>query len=315
LCHGGHWHDHPLWAEPEEFPPEEAGVMKDIVQKNSALAQNFPWFVLGVAALFLIWNAIPPASDKKFTEFASLPVVDRGRIKPWDTFARTNLMIISGKQTYKDDQGQRHSAVKWMLDVISGSPEATKSKVFRIDNLQVLAFLGLPLRPGSFRYSIEEFRDKMEEIIQEKKRIDALDQKKLSLYEHGIVELMEHLGLYLNLATGKAPMARPPLRGHHPDDWKPLAVCPDEDKVAYAMKLMFNAYADGDQEHFASMAEAFHKALNKEMPQTMEAARFEVFFNYFAPFYKCTELYVFVFLFACLAWLLGGGEGAHILAK
>ena len=295
--------------------------MNDDKTNGNGLAQHFPWIVVGVASLFLIWFAIPSSASKKYADFASLPAVDRGRIKPFDTFARTSLMIISGKQTYKDENKETHSAVKWLLDVMSGGPRlqnpvANNSKVFRIENLQVLAFLGLPPRPGFFRYSIAEIGEKIDDIIVERKRVtETLDPKRLTLYDHKIVELADHLKIYLDIAHWKAPYCVPPARGGHPDDWKPLLYgIQDRDTFAMYLGRILMAFGDGDQEQFNSIVERLQKDLNKDMPQTMEAARFEVFFNYFAPFYKCIELYVFVFIFACLAWL-GRGEGVQILGK
>ena len=297
-----------------------------IQKKNGLLAslrvkENLHWIVIGVAGLLLIWFAIPSKASSKYDGFAPLPVVDRGRIKPWDTFARTSLMIISGKQTYRDDNKETHSAVKWLLDVIAGGPKlenpvANNAKVFRIDNLQVLAFLGLEPRAGSYRYSLAEIMPKFDEIVAERKRIDKEDSKKHTLFEHGIVELSEHMKIYLDIAHWRTPLAVPPLGRGGPNDWESLLFGVNaQDKVAKVLLVMIDAGASGDQEKFSSIADAFQKALNKEMPQEMQASRFEVFFNYFAPFYKCIELYVFVFLLACLSWLLGGGEGAHILAK
>jgi ABC-type transport system involved in cytochrome c biogenesis permease subunit len=77
----------------------------------------------------------------------------------------------------------------------------------------------------------------------------------------------------------------------------------EKDRVAQAMRMMLQAYATGDQEKFAAITEAFQKALNKEMPQTMESARFEVFFNGFEPFFKCIQLYIWVFVLAALSWV------------
>src|SRR5260370_6248709 len=284
----------------------------------------FPWIIVGVGGIYLISGMFTPSVGKDqmpLDIFGSQPVVDRGRIKPFDTLARTSLMIISGKQTFrfafnKDEQGQNNhqkgqtfSAVKWLLDVMSGGPNlenpvANKSEVFRIESLQVLAFLGLPPRPGWFRYSIAELADKIDDIILERKRIENLDPKKLGLYEHKIIELSDHLRIYLDIAHWKTPFAVPPLAGGGPDNWEPLLQgLQDQDNVAVAMRVMLKAYAEGDQETFTKVGDAFQKALNREMPQTMEAARFEVFFNRYEPFYRCIVLYIWVFVLACLSWV------------
>ena len=49
--------------------------------------------------------------------YAALPVQDGGRFKPMDTVARISLMLISGKQTFLDEKGNRQPAIRWLLDV------------------------------------------------------------------------------------------------------------------------------------------------------------------------------------------------------
>lgn len=45
-----------------------------------------------------------PVDGFHLQEFARLPIVDRGRIKPMDTFARVSLMVMNdGFQTFKPD--------------------------------------------------------------------------------------------------------------------------------------------------------------------------------------------------------------------
>src|SRR5260370_4594235 len=255
----------------------------------------FPWIIVGVGGVYLTAGMFTPSVGKDQMPLdicGSQPVVDRGRIKRFDTLARTSLMIISGKQTFrfafnKEEQGQNNhqkgqtfSAVKWLLDVMSGRPNletpvGNKLEVFRIESLQVMAFLGLPPRPGWFRYSIAELADKIDDIILERKRIENLDPKKLGLYEHKIIELSDHLRIYLDIAHWKTPFAVPPLAGGGPDNWKPLLQgLQDQANVAVAMRVMFNAYAEGDQETFTTHDDACQQALYSAIPHTIDAPRF-----------------------------------------
>ena len=64
----------------------------------------------------------------KILEFGQLPLVYAGRKKPFDTLARNNLMLLSGKQTFIDDKGKKQPAIRWLLDVISLSPAADKPR-------------------------------------------------------------------------------------------------------------------------------------------------------------------------------------------
>ena len=47
--------------------------------------------------------------------FAHLPMMDEGRRKPVDTFARNLLTVLSGKSSVRTEAGERLSATKWLL--------------------------------------------------------------------------------------------------------------------------------------------------------------------------------------------------------
>ncbi len=139
----------------------------------SRLGQFVLPLVVGVLAIGYIAAAMTPpeepAGAMHLREFGQLPIVDRGRVKPIDAMARTDLTLISGKQEFYDEEGKNHSAVEWMLDVMTSrppfkNPAATEHKVFRIENLQVLSLLDLKPRPGSYRYSIDEMGKKWGEL-------------------------------------------------------------------------------------------------------------------------------------------------------
>src|SRR5262249_45782515 len=136
-----------------------------------SLSRSFPWLVLALASTYLVAMMAPaenPANQMQLQEFAKIPVVDRGRVKPIDTLARTSLMVISNRQTFRDEAGKEQPAIKWLLDVMtsrqSDKGTAEKYKVFRIENDQLLKLLGLEQRPGSWRYAITEFAGRFKEI-------------------------------------------------------------------------------------------------------------------------------------------------------
>jgi hypothetical protein len=67
-------------------------------------------------------------------------------------------MIISTRQTFKDENGKSQPAIRWLLDILTSQTVPLKHKVFRIENDQVLNLLGLKPREGFF-YAAEEFAD------------------------------------------------------------------------------------------------------------------------------------------------------------
>src|SRR5205823_2464266 len=116
LLHDGRpGHAHPLWQSPGGVPAPEGRIMKD-------LSRYFPWIVVGMGTLLLVSVMVPPGEapgQMHLEEFGTVPVVDRGRVKPIDTFARTQLMSISSRQTFQDDQEETQPAVKWLLEVMT----------------------------------------------------------------------------------------------------------------------------------------------------------------------------------------------------
>lgn len=195
-----------------------------------------------------------PVDGFHIQEFARLPIVDRGRIKPMDTFARVSLMVMNdGFQTFKPDisdkekaeltalknksartpeenkvyaslgeKDKRQPAVRWLLDVMtsrfSENHIAEKHKVFRIENDQLLGLLALQPRPG-LRYSIEEFAGQMGELEKAGKAADQKENSKKDAFDKSVLQLAHHLQSYMEIASLQTPLVIPAGKG---EDWKPF---------------------------------------------------------------------------------------------
>jgi ABC-type transport system involved in cytochrome c biogenesis permease subunit len=300
-----------------------------------------PWLVVALAGAYLVKEMIPPQDPKdgfQIHEFSKILVLDRGRLKPIDTVARANMMIISAKQTFKDENGKQQPAIKWLLDVMSSgfSSEnaARKHKIFRIENDEILDLLGLERRPEFYRYSLDEFtakQDKLKQRIQSAKKINDNER---NLVDQKILDLDAHWNMYLALAKFFSPQPVPPP----PDDeeWQPIlaglrdwesfvksAMEQDAPDIGQKFRLalmelkkknekippvgswltMLIAYADGKPEEFNREVENYRRYLSERFPDDTQSASYEVFFNNFAPFYHCGLFYIGVFLLGCLAWL------------
>lgn len=276
-------------------------------------AKVFPWLVVG-SAMFALIFALMPASvgaDKmNLQEFGSLPVIDRGRVKPLDTVARTTLMVISNLQSYKDENDEEQPAVKWLLEAMTRSEASLRYKVFRIENDQVLAHLGLDLRPGSWRYSINELLPKIDVIRNEAIAAQNVKADSQDLYQQKIIELARHLEMYSKLAELSSPLTVPP----EADDgqWESLGQAlvelkanPDQgNPAAHSFVMLLHSYMQKDAKAFNKTLAAYHKEMEKRFPTDTGRTDFEQFFNHFEPFYQCTILYVGVFLLACFSFLM-----------
>ncbi|MEX2114936.1 MAG: cytochrome c biogenesis protein CcsA [Pirellulales bacterium] len=244
----------------------------------------------------------PPQDQMQLDEFGRLPLVFEGRVKPFDTLARNTLRQISNYQTFEDTSGKepvkRQAAIKWLLDVISSSPDAFKHAVFRIENLDVLQTLGLERREG-FRYAIDEFKDKIDEFekqAEQAAKIERDDPRKLSTYQKKLLELDRKIRTMTSLmASFDQPQIRPDhvqedlteaIRRHEalarmqpplvvPPDaegakWEPYSVAYTK---AYAKANILNQQPNPASVSMNSMLAAYHKGDAKVFNE--ELAKYE----------------------------------------
>ena len=130
-----------------------------------------------------------PLESMHIREFGTLPVLEKGRIKPLDTIARTSLRAISDRETFVDSEGKRQPAIKWLLDVISQSDAAIHHDVIRIENLDVLNTLGL-IRKKRYRYSLADVEHEWQRIREQVEQAGKLDASKHSLHQKKLIELV-----------------------------------------------------------------------------------------------------------------------------
>src|SRR5205807_3185412 len=93
-------------------------------------------------------------------------------------------------------------------------------KVFRIDNDQVLNLLGLQPRAG-FRYSLNEIGPKIKELTKQANQASKVKAGERDLFARKVVELAEHVQLYIQLSRQETPLAVPPQSAN--GEWKSYA--------------------------------------------------------------------------------------------
>jgi ABC-type transport system involved in cytochrome c biogenesis permease subunit len=221
----------------------------------------FPAIVLIVFAGYVGSKARLPHSqpgEMQIDQFAKLPVVYEGRVKPYDTLARNSLQILSSRQEVSviDDQGKVTSkvpAIRWLLDAISNAKGAGDHCIFRVENLELVDALGLPHRPMFWRYSLNEITNKkatvpdVPEITTELGRQVMLARKtsenERSLIQSKVIDLQQKFDFYTllvisfrtppenadpqalvavlqDLLRGNPPFSVPPLTAD--GQWSPL---------------------------------------------------------------------------------------------
>jgi ABC-type transport system involved in cytochrome c biogenesis permease subunit len=210
-------------------PDENGHTSKRAKAHKVATRSRWNWSIIVPVAIVVVFAGYllgkarmpkSPVGDMQVHEFGKLPVQYQGRVKPFDTLALNTLQYLSGKQEVigKPKPGwlaklmrrkEKTPAIIWLLDIISGSPTADDHRVFRIEHPEVLDTLGLKPRTGEFRYSINDFRDKLGELDRQAQLAAEVPEKERSLYQRKVAELYSKLNLYAML---KQTFALPQLR-------------------------------------------------------------------------------------------------------
>src|SRR5690606_5957713 len=76
----------------------------------------FPIAVVLIFGMYISGKARAPsvpAGEMDLYAFGQLPVMYEGRVKPFDTLARTSLRVISGGETFDDKDGKQQPAIRW----------------------------------------------------------------------------------------------------------------------------------------------------------------------------------------------------------
>ncbi len=174
---------------------------------NAETKKSRKYSVLAAAAATVMFAAIVMTStkekklDPKFdlNAFAQVPIFYEGRAQPIDSLARNSMLFLNDRETYREND-KTEPAIRWLLDVITDSPNADKHPVFQIENLDLQKALGLENRER-FRYAPSEFQTKLEGtrnedgtpkdpgMLEEIAKLRELKTENLNLYERKLLSL------------------------------------------------------------------------------------------------------------------------------
>ena len=92
--------------------------------------------------IFLLFTMILPL----FGSVTYIPIQEQGRIKPFDSFARNQLLALSGKTKFtviENEEKYKISASDWLLSVLVHNSETLEQRIFKIENPDVAKTLSL----------------------------------------------------------------------------------------------------------------------------------------------------------------------------
>ncbi|WP_432797056.1 cytochrome c biogenesis protein CcsA [Poriferisphaera sp. WC338] len=151
----------------------------------------------------------PNTDQYNFADFARIPVTDQGRVKPLDTVARSTLLQIRDKQTYRDDQGNTYSAAAVLFNILSHPAEAAEYKIFRNDNPDIKDMLKVE-DPKEHFFSFSQLSPHIQTISDHAQKADEIAAADRSLYQNDIINLFNKLRAYRELQTLTRPYYVPP---------------------------------------------------------------------------------------------------------
>jgi len=185
----------------------KAGDARPVSGQPAGWSRWLPLAICLIAALYVGSKARPYTSrpsEVDIAAFAKLPLAYEGRVKPFDSLARNSLLILSGKQEYRDAENRKQPAIRWLLDVISGRAEARDSRVFRITNLELLRILKLEPREG-FVYSVNDFAGQMNAFVEALQASESVPKESLTVYQRSVRDLGQDIMLYRTLMEAFDP--------------------------------------------------------------------------------------------------------------
>lgn len=123
---------------------------------------------------------------------AAFPVMEAGRIKPLDSYARNILLQFSGRTSY-----QKESALKWFTRFLINPYSTRDDAIFLINHPEVLNALELKL-PEKRRYSLTELEPGLANLSKLIQDIDKIEPKKRNTVEAEIYRVFQNISLYIN---------------------------------------------------------------------------------------------------------------------
>ncbi|MEK7388658.1 MAG: cytochrome c biogenesis protein CcsA [Elusimicrobiota bacterium] len=167
-----------------------------------------PGAVFAGALILAAWPALSPAPKTGFDveAFGRLPILEGGRVKPLDTFARNSLLMIRSKQSVRV-QGRSLPATRWLLDVALKPEASDEYRSFVIDDPEVLGVLGLDQRQGRY-FSYAQLLAKRNEVGGQAQASQTVAATARTRFQRAVIDLDQRLSLYERIQNAFTPAGR-----------------------------------------------------------------------------------------------------------
>src|ERR1051326_216525 len=98
------------------------------------MKKYFPALVALSAMLLVALTLRSPRNPDEYdiVTFGRLPTLVNGRVKPFDTVARTSLLMMQGRQRVTTAEGRTLAPTEWLLDVLYRPARVDDYQTFEI---------------------------------------------------------------------------------------------------------------------------------------------------------------------------------------
>jgi ABC-type transport system involved in cytochrome c biogenesis permease subunit len=276
-------------------------------------------------AILFVLPLLLPAQGSFLNPFRRMLILENGRQKPMDTFARNLLKQFSGRSSLP---GQEASA--WLARVLFTPEQTLGDKIFLVNNPDVPAALGMP-GTGRQRYSFLQINPASDRLRQLAMQAAPLDEKSRSAVENEIMRLYVNANTYFTLLNAFNFTSSPGSGFREPGvpDAPLLAIIPSTDgktekwlspgevaaapgnrqagidaEIAY-LTMAAQAFASGRDQDFAKSVSAFNHSIQQRLPNGVASKKIslEIFYNGLDPFFKAQLAYGLTLVFLLLSLL------------
>jgi len=131
--------------------------------------------VLGLYALSGVSKSMRPVvheSGMRLDRLGEIPVTNKGRIQPLDSFARNTARQFSKREFVFDKDLKKQPAIRWLADTMFKADGHDQYRLYRIEDLEILDSLTLPKqsvagepKDVSFRYTLKQLENAPSKIL------------------------------------------------------------------------------------------------------------------------------------------------------
>jgi ABC-type transport system involved in cytochrome c biogenesis permease subunit len=154
-------------------------------------------FMVTLVPVFACWAGTdqPDGLSSVIDEASKMAIVDTGRIKPLQTYARDALLRFSGRSSYHGV-----SAIGWLCRVILNPQTTSDDTVFLINNPEVADAIGIAPQKQR-RYTFNQLWSCINKLEEETRKIAAVNPKARSAVEKELLRVDANVLSYIEIGA------------------------------------------------------------------------------------------------------------------